>query len=337
MKPGSLRNCLRAFVNGERTLPPLDTEGWAMAQAHRLAGTLYHMQVPLGHVERHAAKRTWVSQAAAHVRRVAVLAERWPADAPPPLVFKGGDLVENLYRDPGARRMSDLDLLLPEAAHAGALAALRPWADRCVEPRTECFLGEAPYEVALHFGEVVLELHQAPQPRHRGGPRAEDLYARSVPGRLAGLDVRYPSARDRLLLWLTNQAKGSFQGDLADLLDLCLILRALPTPCPWMALAEDTRAAGLGRPLQLAVRRLERSGLWPEPLPVLADWDDRLADALLPDLDTPAVDLPTWRFQALKLWLAGDAARTAIASRLVATAWRRAYSQVSGTKTMSPG
>ena len=337
MKLGTLQTCLRAFVVGERTLPPLDAEGWAMAQAHRLAGTVYHMQVPLGHDERQAAKQTWLSQAAAHVRRAAVLAERWPATSRAPLVFKGADLVENLYGDPGARRMSDLDLLLPPLDHAEALAALSPRADRMAYPRSECFAAEPPYEVALHFGDVVLELHQAPQPLHRGGPAAADLYARSVPGHLAGCSVRYPAPEDRLLLWLTNQAKGSFQGDLADLLDLCMLLRAMPTPCPWMALAEHARAAGLGRPLQLAVRRLARSGLWPEPLPALTLWNDRLADTLLASQDQPAVDLPAWRFQALKVWLADDPARPAIVSRLFATGWRRLYSQVSGTKTMSPG
>lgn len=323
MNSESLRTCLRAFVDGDRALPALGAEDVAMASAHRLAGTLYHMRVPLGHVERQSVQRTWASQAAAYVQRVAVLRAQWPADAPAPLLFKGADLVENLYGDPGARRMSDLDLLLPPTTFDAVAGVLSACADACSTPRTEAFHGEVPYEVGLRFGDVTLELHRAPQPLHRGGPSAEALYAASTPGTLDGLAVRFPAPEDRWLLWLTNQAKGSFQGDLADLLDLCLILRALPAPLPWTRLLARARAAGLSRPARLALRRLARAQLWSGPLPAVGEVSDALADRLLPPPDAPALEMATWRFQGLKLWLADPHRREAILARAGATLRQR--------------
>lgn len=319
----SLRTCLRAFVDGDRALPALGAEDVAMASAHRLAGTLYHMRVPLGHVERQSVQRTWASQAAAHLKRVAVLRAQWPTNAPAPMLFKGADLVENLYGDPGARRMSDLDLMLPPTAFDAVSTALTERADACSTPRSETFGAEVPYELGLRFGDVTLELHRAPQPQHRGGPAADALYAASTPGTLDGLAVRYPAPEDRWLLWLTNQAKGSFQGDLADLLDLCLVLRALPTPLPWSRLLARARAVGLSRPARLGLRRLARAGLWSGPLPAVGEVTDALADRLLPAPDAPALDMPAWRFQGLKLWLTDPARRPGLVARAGVTALRR--------------
>lgn len=337
MNTGNLCECLRAFVAGEPALPPLDAAGWAQAQAHRLAATLYHMRAGAGHEERQIAYRTWANQAAAHLRRVDCLARHWPRGAPAPLLIKGADLAEHVYRDPGARRMSDLDLVVPPSEFEAVARALGRVADAVDVPRFEAFPGDPPYELAFRFGDVTLEVHRALQPFHRGGPAAERLYENASPGVLDGLPIRIPSPLDRVLIWLTNQSKGSFQDDLADYLDLALLLRALPGPRPYRALGDAARAAGLGRPLALAIRRLAATGIFPDPLPALPDWDDRLASLLLPDVTTPALDLPAWRFQALKVWLAPDGRRGGILARGAYTVGRRLYSQVSGTKTMSPG
>jgi hypothetical protein len=295
------------------------------------------MRAPAGHEERQIAYRTWANQAAAHLTRVACLRRHWPAAAPPPLLIKGADLAEHIYRDPGARRMSDLDVLVPPEAFEPVVRALERAADATGTPRTERFPGDPPYERAFRFGAVTLEVHRALQPLHRGGPDPVALYARSTGESLDGWPIRAPSPLDRVLIWLTNQAKGSFQSDLADALDLALLLRALPSPRPFTALAGAASSAGLERALALAVRRLSETGIFPAPLPALPDWDDRLAAQLLPEVDRPALDLPTWRFQALKLWLAPPERRFGLLGRGLYTAGQRLYSQVSGTKTISPG
>jgi hypothetical protein len=337
MESGNLRECLRAFTAGAPDLPPLDAAGWAQAQAHRLAATVYHMRAAGGHEERQIAYRTWANQAAAHLMRCACLARNWPTDGPAPLLIKGADLAEHVYRDPGARRMSDLDVLVPAEAFESVTRALRRRADAVHAPRGEGFPGDPPYELGFVFGDVTLEVHRALQPFHRGGPDPAALYRRSTPGMLEGLPIRVPGPMDRVLVWLTNQCKGSFQSDLADALDLALILRALPHPRPYRALATSARREGLERALALAVRRLGAAGIFPEALPALPDWDDRLVARLLPDIDTPALDQPAWQFQAIKLWLAPVGCRGAIVRRGAYTAVRRLYNQVSGTKTMSPG
>ena len=318
MTGNSLRRCLRNHLAGQPPLPTLDAAAVVLGEAHRLGGSLYHMGARVGHEDGARLRGIWAAQAAAHLRRVAVLRSVWPPDAPPPLVFKGGDLVENIYRDPGARRMSDLDLLLAPTDHAAVLARLTPLADATTLPRGERFAHEPPYEVALRFGDVTLELHRSPQPPHRGGPDAAGLLARSVAGSLDGLAVRYPHPLDRVLLWLVNMAKGSFHGDLSDYFDLASALQALSKPTPWTHLADRAATSGLSRPWRLACRQLATSEIWPGVLPEMGRWDDALAAALLPPLDVPPVHTPSWRFQGLKLWLADPPRRTGMIARALA-------------------
>jgi hypothetical protein len=322
MDAGPLVQILRAWLAGERPLPRPPAGIARVAERHRLTGTLYHIGAPLFEVDAAAASSAWTTNLAGHLHRMAALARAWPRHAPPPLVIKGADAAEHLFDDPGARRCSDLDLLLPDPDFEPVAAALGAAADEVREPRSERFADDPPYERGFRFGPALIELHRHPQPPHRAGPCGRALWRRGQPARLGDVRARQPHPDDRLLLWLTNQAKQSFHGDLADLLDLALILRRMPEPSRWTRARRLAEDAGLGRPLRLALVRLAQSGLWPDPLPALDDAAARLVNRALPHpVADPRPPTPV-RFQALKLWLADDRARRAIAHRGLHTLFR---------------
>ncbi|MCA9538061.1 MAG: nucleotidyltransferase family protein [Myxococcales bacterium] len=305
-----------------RALAPLPAGVVAFAEQHRLAGALHHLGAPMAAGDAALAERAWAQNLAGHLARVGALGRLWPVSAPPPLVFKGADIGERLFDDPGARAANDLDLLLPspdfEAVDA-ALAGLR----RRPAPRTERFAGEPPHAIGLATDDVLIELHREPQPPHRARLRAAEVYARAEAGRLGAVNVRWPTSRDRLLLWLTNQAKDAFHSDLAALLDLALILCALGgEQAPLSVLRAEACEAGLGRSFDLGRVRLHQSGLWPWALPLpkrRSVW--RVARAL-PDVHTGRREPNQARFQAIKLWLCAPAARFAVLLRGAATVMR---------------
>lgn len=268
-----LRALVQAGLAGQR-LPLLSPDLVARARQHRLGGWIWSQcQAGLGAPA--AAEATllagdWAVNFAGHLRRAEVFARHWPATAPPPLVFKGADAAEALYGDPGARAAADLDVLVP----GGALLRLcRHFESRGAEtlvPRYERLPHEPPYNLGLLLDGLLVELHRSAQPEHRGRVDAEALLSRGQPRALGGVPALAPSRIDRVLLWVANQAKDGFAGDLASLVDLVLALRLLhhddrPT------LTHRLASARLGHAFGLAVTRLHHLGLgeaWPAPSPL---------------------------------------------------------------------
>lgn len=304
--------------------PPMLPDGVAaLAARHRVCGTLYHIGPRLGEKDAAAVERAWSLHVAGHLARIAAFGRVWPEQAPPPLVIKGADLAEHLYDDPGARAANDLDLLLPDPDFAAVEAAL-PTSGRRPPPRYERFAGEAPIAVGVEVDGVLIELHRALLPGHRARLDDGGLYTRGIAGRLGERAVRFPAPMDRLLIWLANAAKDALFVDLAGLLDLGLILKALgalerPDWRGWRGLAAG---AGLRRPYDLALHRLDRSGLWPGALPP-SGATTRAAARLLPPVLAGRVEPPPVRFQALKLWLCDPGRRPAVVLRGAATLARR--------------
>ena len=309
----ALISLLRAWLT-QVPCPPTVTSPVAAAQAHRLAGWLYHTRAPMGEFEALPCQRAWADALGAHLMRVECLQRIWPREAPPPLVFKGADLGEHLYGDPGARQARDLDLLVPPAALPGLVRHLAPLADRVERPRHERAAHDAEHAVGLRFGPVLIEFHAHPWPPHRGGPDGWVLWTRGRPTTLGDLPVLMPSPADRLLLWLGNLTKGGFFSDLADLLDLALILKAAPE-------GDEARAVGLGLAYEVGCLRLAALGLpptgWTAPTP-----QARLLNRCLPAITLPRGEPPRLRAQLLKIWLADPAARAGVLTRM-ATTWLR--------------
>ncbi len=318
MDPQPLVNTLRAWLEGATPSAKLPGGVTALAGRHRLNGTLYHIGADLSESDAAKAAESWSQNLAGHLARGEALASIWPESAPPPLVFKGADLAENLFEYPCARASNDLDLLLPEPAHAAAWAALSPGIPRRAPPRGERFAGEPPYAVGLEVGPVLIELHRDPLPPHLAGLDGESVYGRSESGRLGELDVRYPRALDRLLLWLANQAKGAFFCDLAAWLDLALILRAqtqLDLARHHPSLRSAAQAVGLANAYDLALFRLADAGLWPGTVPRSGRPGVKAANALLPPVLASVDRPPTARLQGVKIWLCRPRARLGLLAR----------------------
>lgn len=309
MSTAALTSLLRQWLARQALAPPPSSPVKA-ALDHRLAGTLYHIKAPLGESDTLVCRSAWADQLGAHLLRVEALSRIWPREAPPPLIFKGADLAENLYNDPGARQARDLDLLVPPSAFDGLVRHLARSADQLERPRHERFAHDREHAVGLRFGPLLIEVHAHPWPPHRGGPDGWCVWSRGVAGRLGDLPVLFPCPADRLLLWLGNMSKGAFLSDLGDLLDFVLISRR------WTSRGEAD-ALGLGLALDVAQARLRLSGLAEgadAAIPGLNRW--------LPPPDAARASLPRLRAQVLKTWLAAPGARPAIVARLVAS-WLR--------------
>ena len=307
---------LRAWLRGQR-LPRLTASALAVAEAHRVAGLVYHIRPPMDQPTAARARQIWAEQAGHALRLTCTLTEQWPTSAPPPLVFKGFDIAENLLRDPGARRVSDIDLLLPDPAWARVRSALSPSATRVQSPRGERYPHEPAYEAGFVWGNTLLELHRHPQPPHRGGPSGFLVYARALPGTLVGLEVLYPTAQDRVLLWLVNQCKGSLATDLADLVDLALSLRALASEAggTFDALEASVATFKLNAAWHICLRRLAALDLVDVPPTAAATPLERAIEALSPALGPTPKTPSSARFQAIKLALTPAHLRAGVLAR----------------------
>lgn len=305
---------LRAWLQGS-PMPALPEGIHVLAARHRLAGTLYHIGAPLSDFDTRHCEAAWNRNLAGHLARGAALAACWPPDAPPPLVFKGADLGEQIYGDPGARHASDLDVLVPAPQFERVTRSLEARAGSGEPASYERFPGEPSYVLGFRIDGLLLEVHQAPQPLHRARLTADALWARALPGRLGDLPVRYPAPEDRVLLWLTNQAKGAFHGGLGGLLDFALLLRALPGG--FETARRAARGVGLGRPWQLALVRLRESGIWPHALPAVRDPRVHAIARLLPPVLAPSLYSNDATFQLVKLWLCDGRGRVGTLLRAV--------------------
>ncbi len=312
-----LVRALRAWLSGSR-LPALPEGIGVTALQHRLAGTLYHIGAPLSDFDHETCEVAWTQNMAGHLAREAALDSCWPADAPPPLVIKGADLGERLFHDLGARHAADLDVLVPLTDFERLARTLESVVGPPELPQYERYAWETPCSLGFRVDGVLLELHHAPQPVHRARLDGATLWARGETGTLGRVVVRYPAPVDRLLVWLTNQAKGAFHGGLCALLDLAVVLREVAPP--WSPLRAAAAEAGLARAYDLALVRLRESGLWPFALPAVRDPRVHAVARLLPPILSAQGYTNDFRFQAIKVWLCDGRARLATLSRAVSSA-----------------
>ena len=235
----------------------------------------------------------------------------WP-QLPPPILFKGADLAEHIYRDAGARTANDLDLLI-EAQHAPAAhRALSGYAHQIAASTHERGRHEAPHATGYRIGSVLIEVHTAPMPEHRSRLSPAALCKRAKLGQLDGRPIRYPCPLDRALLWLANRTKDAFVGDLTDALDGALILRAL-SDSDARQWPDHAREAGLHTARLVVEAQLVDLGLW------RAEANSQsvaMLDLLIPPARAHRAAMPGWAHRQLIKWaLAQPAARWAMLKR----------------------
>ena len=288
---------IRAWIQtgireAELTDAPLE-----FARVQRIDGLLYHIGGCLGESKTAPLERIWKQNTAKYLNLIAAVRPLITSLDDEVVWLKGADYIENLYGDPGARQMADLDLLISPRALKELAAQLS--AGYKIRTRTQTELGVEIAGGLIEFhAQIGLRAQSTIDPAH--------ILRRSVQRRINGYDYLFPTDLDRLLIWLTNQSKAAFIDGLWAYVDLALILKRLlkhPNGHPWEDVKAHIHHAHLTAAFQLALLRLEEYGIWPfESLPVSSKRADRWRLSLT-EASTPERLAPPWKRQALVLAL----------------------------------
>ncbi|MCB9177173.1 MAG: nucleotidyltransferase family protein [Caldilineae bacterium] len=242
----------------------VEREGLRPPEAERLALERERYQV--------LAVNTWLR---AETRRIAGALSAAGVEL---ILLKGAALALTLFRDPGLRRMGDVDLLVRPEAVPAALAALRA-------------LGYAPGQVEAHRGsrlafenevmlyrsappETLVELHWQlfDDPFYQDRLPMAWFWARTRPADLDGVAARQLEPSAQLLhlcahLALHHGRPGHPR--LRWLHDIAALLQAEGAAIDWPALLEPARDWGLVLPLQSVLSELAAEP-WRAALPAAA-------------------------------------------------------------------
>ncbi len=242
-----------------------------------------------------AAHRRCLARELAREAALAPVLAALDAAGVPPLLLKGSALLGSVY-GPGARPMSDVDLLVPARHFSVALEVLRHLGGRAQRSVGRRLTDALFHEVHVHLGGLALDLHRGLSPWPLFAVDHDGVLARaqrSPTGRLR------PAAADLLLHLAVHAAGDGFALSLRELVDGLLIVSQL-RPAP-----EEVIARAVA-------------------------WRARKATATLLDvLASAGLSDPAWRAAARSLHQGG--ARTALARRALAdelppghhTSWRR--------------
>lgn len=147
------------------------------------------------------------------------------AEGVPVIVLKGLDYETRLYRTPGARPTSDVDLLIPEECRRRAFAVL----DRLgFEPRAAAPGFDDPdyHEVAWTRAGVEIDLHMALAPLVRCRIDYGAVWADAAPLRLGGTEARALSIPHAIVFQALHMAIDHFQVPAIYLVDMALLWAA---------------------------------------------------------------------------------------------------------------
>jgi len=174
-------------------------------------------------------------------------------------LLKGVPLVLFHYRNGGARRMLDVDMLIRPSEVPAATAALAAggWAPRIHLP-PEHLRPFAPGCAYTHPQWTELDLHWRPFAIDCPADIEERFHARTLPRVVLGVPVRVPDATDLLFFTCFHSRKRDTQAACRWVVDALTLVQRADPPIDWDALLERAREAGLLLPLRDTLTYLRR-------------------------------------------------------------------------------
>lgn len=210
-----------------RDLRDVSVEDSALLPPLYLAADRLRINQSLRPALREAYRAAWLKNefAIGHLRRLlhAMNAARLPV-----LVLKGVPLLLFYYRDAGARRMADVDVLVRESdlPRVARLLGSLQWGTETGLPPPQV----SPYHHAMHWHHASgfhLDLHWRAWTPDASPSAEEDLWLRCVTRTDQGIEMRIPCPEDLLILMCYHGrkqdrlARGRWVLDVAKILEVC--------------------------------------------------------------------------------------------------------------------
>ena len=188
------------------------------------------------------------------------------------LVLKGVPLGQLYYRDPGARRMTDVDILVPAHMFRVALGVLQAAGFLACYPKEEEFFDpQFAFALDLHNPAtdfwVDLHCHALEQPNGYGadGP----LWSTAVPLRIGKVEGKTLSSTDHLIHAFVHGLTVHPVPPLRWVADAVTILRTSPTSPDWDRVVRLCREYGLSGLVLAGLRYVRENFGAPVPLETL--------------------------------------------------------------------
>jgi len=183
----------------------------------------------------------------------------------PTMLLKGAALCQTVYKDPSARPMHDLDLLVPaaEAARVVRLLQTRGWIAQHFAPEEVIKYLHACSFLHPDFGE--LDLHWHVMRSHCNSTRDAELWAAAVSHTFEGVETKILCPADQFLQACEHGMHHSPSSVLQWLVDACFILRHSGSVFDWERLVAQTQKFELVLPVRETLSYLSRT--FREPVP----------------------------------------------------------------------
>lgn len=340
---------LRAFLNAETPAEglvlnarPLDWD-WILrrVEAERIAPLLYVVlrPLPLPVPILDCLRTSWVAWRRQHllgVEQLRGVLSAFEREGVPVIPLKGPALGEVLYRDPGLRPFTDLDVLIRFADLPRALGLLAALGYRHLE-------GGRPLEYEARYGAAACFVKSEVPPGlpldvhwrlldFRSGSRAATMDPGEVWERAVKVDGWSPSAltlcaEDLLIYLAVHLAVHHALSGLCWRLDLALLIRRHGETLDWESVGERARRWGAAGALYVALSQIHAefavgppagflAGLWPGRLrPRMIDWMRRRGAERQEQLD--------YLVPLLLMDRGSDLLRVLAASTVPSAAWAR--------------